>query len=83
MRALEVLSPHTRMIAALYFARCTLTSEIEVKDNGSGNWLINPEEAKSCLSNTASSRMLFKKTKASWLSSTVAFLKKEMTGLHG
>lgn len=43
---LEVLSPHTRVIAALYSARCTLTSEIEVKDNGSGNWLINPEEAK-------------------------------------
>lgn len=34
------------MIAALYSARCTLTSEIEVKDNGSGNWLINPWEAK-------------------------------------
>lgn len=45
MRALEVLSPHTRMIAALYSARCSFTSEIEVKDNGSGNWLINPEEA--------------------------------------
>lgn len=48
------------MIAALYSARCTLTSEIEVKDNGSGNWLINPREAKGCLSNAASSCMLFK-----------------------
>lgn len=65
MRALEVLSPHTLMIAALYSARCTLTSEIEVKDNGSGNWLINPEEAKGCLSNTASSCMLFVKSKTS------------------
>lgn len=76
MQALEVLSPHTRMIAALYSARCTLTSEIEVKDNGSGNWLINPEEAKGCLSNTASSCMLFKKNKTSWLSSTLCFSKK-------
>lgn len=48
------------MIAALYSARCILTSEIEVKDNGSGNWLINPREAKGCLSNAASSRALFK-----------------------
>lgn len=34
------------MIAALYSVRCALTPEIEVKDNGSGNWLINPQEAK-------------------------------------
>lgn len=55
MQAQEVLSPHTWMIAALYSACCTLTSEIEVKDNASGNWLINPEEAKGCLSDTTSS----------------------------
>lgn len=54
------MSSRTRMIAALYSARCTLTSEIEVKDNGSGNWLINPREAKGYLSNAASSCMLFK-----------------------
>ena len=48
MRVLGVLSPHTRMIAALYPACCTLSSEIEVKDNGIGNWLINPVEARAC-----------------------------------
>lgn len=65
---------HTRMIAALYSAPCTLTSKIEVEDNGGGNWLINPEEAKDCLSNTASLRTLFKKDKTSWLSSSFYLL---------
>lgn len=43
MQVLELLSPHTGVIAALYSACCSLTSQIEVKDNGSGNWLINPQ----------------------------------------
>jgi len=75
VQAQEVLSPHTWMIAALYSACCTLTSEIEVKDNGSGNWLINPEEEKGCLSDTTSSCMLFKQNKTSWRPSTSCFFK--------
>lgn len=55
------------MIAALYSARCTFTSEIEAKDNGTGNWLINPKKAKACLSNAASSCMFFMQNKTSWL----------------
>lgn len=83
MRALEVLSLHTRMIAALYSARCTLTSEIEVKDNGTGNWLINPKKAKACLSNTAGSCMLLCRIKPPGFSSTSCISEEEMTQLSG
>lgn len=83
MRGLEVLSLHTWMIAALYSARCTFTSEIEVKDNGTGNWLINPKKAKARWSNTASSCMLLCRIKPPGFSSTSCISEEEMTRLSG